>query len=916
MIFALIGIGMAGCSEQKSSYDYFSQARQYYEEGKDKAAVIEIKNALQKDPENGEARYLYAKILNENGDGSAAEIQSRKALTLGVSKARAYSVLGESLLLQRKFQNVLDEIKPSNEFDGEQLAGIQTIRGDAYIALGKDSEAASAYQKAIDKNPDYTKAHLGLARLAALENDLEGALRYVDIALSKSPENAQAWLMKAGLLREQGKNEKARAAYSHILQFDEKNISAHLGLVSMDLAAGRPDAARANLEAAKKIAPGNLRVKYMQAVLYFRDEKYHEAHDTLQEVMKAAPEYMPGVLLTGAISYQLGSYEQARQYLSKFLAEFPDNSYANNLLAAVYLQLNQPAESLKFLDRLLGSTPENPGGLALAGEALMRAKDFAKASEYLEKAASIEPENAAFRAQLGASRLGSGDIQRAIEDLETATAMDDKEARADALLVIVYLSKGQYDKALTSAQAWEDKQPENPIVYYLEGASYAAKKDFDNARKHFEKAVEKQSDYYPAIFNLARLDLQEKNYEEARKRLVNFLKIEKENTHAMMSLAKLAAINEDEEEYVRWLKQAAEAQPDNILPYIKLVDYYLVKDSGDKALRAAQQAVNSNLNSPEALDLLGATQIATNDNEAALATYTNLVEIAPKSPIAYMRLALAQLALKKMTEARESLNQALELKPDFLKATDALIRLNLVENKVDDALRLSRKLQTQQPDSPAGYNREADILVLQKRYSQAVSAYEEALARGADSAALIKFHRALISAGDDGKAERRLTSWINQNPDDVLVRSYAANHYMATNRNRDAIDQYEALLEIAPRHALAPLNNLAGLYQREGDIRRALEMAERAFKLAPENPSVQDTLGWVLVEQGELERAITLLRKASKAAPDEGVIRYHLAVALARSGQEAAAKKELQAAINTDQKFPGLADAKAMLKDL
>ena len=82
---------------------------------------------------------------------------------------------------------------------------------------------------------------------------------------------------------------------------------------------------------------------------------------------------------------------------------------------------------------------------------------------------------------------------------------------------------------------------------------------------------------------------------------------------------------------------------------------------------------------------------------------------------------------------------------------------------------------------------------------------------------------------------------------------------MQTKQNQEAIAQYEALLKLKPNGAL-DLNNLANLYQSEKDS-RAMATAELALRLAPDNPAVQDTLGWILVEQGQLPRALDLLAK-------------------------------------------------------
>ena len=97
---------------------------------------------------------------------------------------------------------------------------------------------------------------------------------------------------------------------------------------------------------------------------------------------------------------------------------------------------------------------------------------------------------------------------------------------------------------------------------------------------------------------------------------------------------------------------------------------------------------------------------------------------------------------------------------------------------------------------------------------------------------------------------------------------------------------------------------------------RALQTAEHAYKLKPDNAAVADTLGWMLVEQGNTKRGIEVLQKAVAAAPKAFEIRYHLAQALAKSGDKAKARNELERLLSTDAKFPQQAEALALLKQL
>jgi predicted Zn-dependent protease len=111
------------------------------------------------------------------------------------------------------------------------------------------------------------------------------------------------------------------------------------------------------------------------------------------------------------------------------------------------------------------------------------------------------------------------------------------------------------------------------------------------------------------------------------------------------------------------------------------------------------------------------------------------------------------------------------------------------------------------------------------------------------------------------------------------------------------------------------LNNLAWTYQQEKDP-RALATAEKAFKLAPQNPAVADTLAWILIEKGDTKRAIPVLEQALSRAPDANDLRYHLAFGLHKAGDKAKARKEIEQALANGKAFSLADDARALLKQL
>ena len=129
-----------------------------------------------------------------------------------------------------------------------------------------------------------------------------------------------------------------------------------------------------------------------------------------------------------------------------------------------------------------------------------------------------------------------------------------------------------------------------------------------------------------------------------------------------------------------------------------------------------------------------------------------------------------------------------------------------------------------------------------------------------------------------------------------------------------AREQYDKVLAAQP-DAVSVLNNQATVLQRLGDP-SAASVAERAYKLAPQDPSVIDTYAWGLAQSGKLDMALQLLRDARLRQPESGEIRYHLAWTLSRLGRKAEAKEELSYALKSGNKFDSVVEAKGLMKEL
>jgi putative PEP-CTERM system TPR-repeat lipoprotein len=512
--------------------------------------------------------------------------------------------------------------------------------------------------------------------------------------------------------------------------------------------------------------------------------------------------------------------------------------------------------------------------------------------------------------------MAIGETDRAFAALESAVELEQPGAyQADIVLIMSYMKQGNYDRALKAMSALEEKQPNNPLTYNLKAAIYVAKKDIATARKLFERALELQPTYVPAAMHLAQLDLQEKNPQLARRRLEAILEKDKSNVDALLGLAEMApGIGATREEQIGWLERARKASPASLQPHLILARLYIQAGEAKKALEVAQQAQAARPNNPLVLETLGTTQMAAGQKEQALTTYEKLVSVQPNSPLALYRLAEAQAANNNAAEAARTLKRVIALKPNFFDAQVALTNMEVQAGRFEDAKKLARQVQKQSPKSPLGFVLEGDILMAEKKFSLAAKAYEAAYRVTRSGLLAVKLHGAYTRAGAPQEGEARLAQWLKESPNDEIARLYSAEVSMKNARFQEAIQQYEWLQQKRPDDVVV-LNNLAWAYHQVKD-RRALETAERAYKVKAENPATADTLGWILVEQGNTKRGLEVLQKAVTAAPNAPEIRYHLAQAWLKAGDKSKAREELERLLSSDDKFPQQAEAQALLKQL
>ena len=181
----LVALLLAACSDKPEAM--MISAKDYLAKNDSKAAVIQIKNALQSDPNLPEARFLVGNVLLDNGDPVGAETELRKAQELKHPQDLVIPPLAKAMLAQGKAKKLTEEFAGIDLTQPQAKASLQMSLASAYAMQSKPDLAQTALNAALLAEPGYAPALIAKARQKAGEGDVDGALAMVDDVIAKSP---------------------------------------------------------------------------------------------------------------------------------------------------------------------------------------------------------------------------------------------------------------------------------------------------------------------------------------------------------------------------------------------------------------------------------------------------------------------------------------------------------------------------------------------------------------------------------------------------------------------------------------------------------------------------------------------------------------------------------------------------------
>jgi putative PEP-CTERM system TPR-repeat lipoprotein len=906
-----MSVGLAACDAWVSPATRIERAQKQLDKANYRAAMTDLKTALEDEPENVTARILLARLSLQLGEIQSAEKEIERAIAAGATAEQVSEIQYEALLELERFDDLAKLLEKSTAPAHRRALYLSRLQS----AQGKAAEAEQTLRSALEAAPDDADLLLESARLATVRGDLQPAMDLPERIAKSPPVQVRALMLRGSIRLARGQHHEAldellkvQDSGRTVLSIPEKLTLATF-ITEAHLALEDADAANRSLGMLDQWAPEVATTHYLHARVAMLKRDPATVVTECQKALRADPQHMQAQLLLAAAHLGQGALEQAEEVLDRLLAT-QDNLAARKLLAQVHLARGQPLRARAVLGTVMSSADRDPQLDWLMGTALLQSGGGETALQHMERGISAMPASDDRRIELATAYLSARRPAKAIEILSAISTDSPSATRAKGMLVLATAAGKSPGEARREIENLIAKSQNDPALLAAAGAYLASGSDLGKSRALLERAIQLDPQAIPARMALAGLLTRLRDLEGAQAQLKEVVRHDTKNQSARLGLSELTWAQGDKDASRKWLEEAVSVDPSAVEARLRLAQMAFISGDANRGRDLLDQAVEVADDNKVALNGAGKVLARAGLSDEALTKFR--AAAAAGLPEGDLNAARLQLELNRPEQARKLLESALVRTPDWREASQLLIQIDARNGQVERALARARALNAAAP--PEVLNEiEGDVYALGGRSSQAIASYESALRKRPTSTLAIKLFD-VRRKGKIAPVEVSLTQWLQGNPADVTVRQLLAGHYEVSGRSDAAIAQYEQLAAQKPPDPLV-LNNLAWLLHEKGDD-RALTMAQQAHQAAPKVPEIADTYGWILVERNQAAQGLDVLQEALSGAPGNPDIQYHVAAAYARSGQQQKASALLRESLKSGKQFRSRAAAETLLSSI
>ncbi len=285
---------------------------------------------------------------------------------------RSLTVRGERALEEKEFRQATGFFREALQKNPEyETANIGMAR--AYVALGDPGEAQLYYERAIQNNSGNLEALIGLGRVHTLLGNRDRAGQYLRKALEMDPSSAKAIFFTGKYYENFGYSDIARQYYEKNIRIEPNNIESRLSLAKIYAARGEFSRALDQVEQSTRIDAINPEIHLVMGEIYLQHYRSDSNSMDKESYLEKAKESFHkanqlSASKTGAFS-RLALAElynnkprSAIEYLKEINKQNPGDIKVKHMLAAlmfVHQNMASDLEIIKYYNEVIGSVPND-----------------------------------------------------------------------------------------------------------------------------------------------------------------------------------------------------------------------------------------------------------------------------------------------------------------------------------------------------------------------------------------------------------------------------------------------------------------------------------------------------------------------------------------------------------------------------
>ncbi len=694
------------------------------------------------------------------------------------------------------------------------------------------------------------------------------------------PKDAEAYYLLGEVYLATGEPQAAVDQFQRAVALNPKHTRAQVRLAEMTAANKDPGTVAGTakrVEDILKYSPDNPDALNALAISEARLDHSDQAIAHLEQALKKAPYHVKSAVSLASIRASKGDTQGAESVLTRLATDAPKSVEPQLALAQFYWAAGRKEAVEPALRRALQIDANSGPALTLLGVLQMRTGQIEPAGEtYRRLAALPDPQ---YRNVHALYLIKTGKPEAAAAELAKLARADSSNRALRSLLVTAYARAGKQaeaEKVLSDALAANPKDTE---ALLQRGEFYLTQGRAPDAERDLRQVLRFKPDSAQAHLVMSRIYQARGMQRNQKQELSEAIRLSERLLPARLEMARLLVLSGGGATALDLLNKAPKDQQ-QMVPLITVKNLALMAVEDWKG---ARKGIDAGLKRERTSDLL-------------------------------LQDAVCRLKLEKDVKgARASLESGIESSPEDARLADSLAWSYVSQKQAEAGMARLRELAGRHPGSAALRVVLGKWLARLGSPDEARIALESALKL---NPALTEADLAVVDidqrAGKLAEARARLARLMKARPESAGLRLKLAGLEDQAGNVPAAIEEYRKVLAADPNNLLA-LNNLA--FRLANDSRQpdeALKFAQQAKELAPENPFIDDTLGWAFYQKGLYPNAVQHLEAAVRRQAT-AQRQYHLAMAYLKSGDTRRGETALRAALEQD---PNLAEAKLAREQL